>query len=169
LIKEGGFYIHELLRLKSCVERDKECEKLPITLNEVQIYPDPPSDLLHIELTIDENTYSEYLSSFLVYTPSGSYGYAKNLGGKILNPLADEIGLVAGAPYEGIFKELKSFTVDGGSKIRIEIHQDASLSVDSKKVERRKPLKLLGEGDRVRIEKGKPLKLVVFDEKWWEE
>lgn len=99
--KEGkDFYINEFPRLQAKINDNN----IPfLSLNEVLISPIYTRRILNSELKIKGKTSKERNSGIIVYTPSGSYAYAKSAGGKIIKD-KNKFGIVAIAPYQGKLK-----------------------------------------------------------------
>lgn len=72
----------------------------PFALNEVAILKHDNSSMIAIRVNID----GEYLSTYqadglIINTPTGSTGYALSVGGPIISPTSNAIGLVPVAPH----------------------------------------------------------------------
>jgi len=75
-------------------------EGFPYALNEVAVLKRDNSSMISIEVEID----GEYLTTYqadglIINTPTGSTGYALSVGGPIMCPGCDAIGLVPVAPH----------------------------------------------------------------------
>jgi len=87
----GDYSVTELARIANN-------RGLPLALNEVQIFADPPSDVLRLKVRVCEKEFKVEGSIFLVYTPSGATGFASSLGGSLL--LGEMFGIVVGHPCQ---------------------------------------------------------------------
>ncbi len=154
------YEIVELTRIKV-----KYPENLPLALNEVQIFPDPPSDFLKITLEINsEEMYvkSKELGSFLlVYTPQGSTAFARQIGAQRIDIRSKKFGILMGAGYRGLTKT--PVIVSNDSDIKITMDCEGIISIDSKKKGFRKPLQLVEKGETIEIAEGPGLEMIVTE------
>lgn len=125
----------------------------PYALNEVAILKHDNSSMIAIRVNID----GEYLSTYqadglIINTPTGSTGYALSVGGPIISPTSNTLGLVPVAPHS---LNVRPFTLCDDVEIELSVdsrsHQylvaidgrSESLSEDIRMKIRRAPYSIL--------------------------
>ena len=98
LIYEGSCRIEERSVLK--VESTDALHTFPYALNEVAVLKRDNSSMISIRVDID----GEYLTTYqadglIINTPTGSTGYALSVGGPIMSPESQAIGITPVAPH----------------------------------------------------------------------
>ncbi|MBP3688984.1 MAG: NAD kinase [Bacteroidaceae bacterium] len=100
-IYKGDFKceVHSLLQAQFTRDNDNPAH-FPFALNEVAVLKQDNSSMISIRVDIND----EYLTTYqadglIVNTPTGSTGYALSVGGSIMAPGSDTIGLVPVAPH----------------------------------------------------------------------
>jgi NAD+ kinase len=98
LIFEGSCRIEERSVLK--VESTDELHIFPYALNEVAVLKRDNSSMISIRVDIN----GEYLTTYqadglIINTPTGSTGYALSVGGPIMSPESQSIGITPVAPH----------------------------------------------------------------------
>ncbi len=147
-VLKGRFKVGEVARIAN----DRG---LPLALNEVQLFSDPPSDVLRVRIEVCDKSFEVEGSILLVYTPTGATGFARSLDGPLL--LGDLFGMVVGAPLSGP----RSLAFPNTCPVAIEFLNDVIVSVDSLK-KGKEPLARFEGGESIKLFKGRGLKKVIL-------
>ena len=91
----------------------------PFALNEVAVLKRDVSSMISIRVEID----GEYLTTYqadglIINTPTGSTGYALSVGGPVMSPQSDILGLVPVAPHS---LSMRPLTLSGGSCVTLTV------------------------------------------------
>jgi len=153
--REGkDYFIREFTRLETVINNTK----MPFqSINEVLVSPIYVRRLMKAELTIDGRKTRERNSGIIVYTPSGSYAYAKAAGAKPFDT-PGRFGVVAVAPYDGRLRK-GAITMTKGKVTITCASKEGEVCSDGQEEQACK----LGKGDVVIIKKGgKPARIIFF-------
>ena len=91
----------------------------PYALNEVAVLKRDNSSMISIRISIN----GEYLTTYqadglIINTPTGSTGYALSVGGPVMSPQSDILGLVPVAPHS---LSMRPLTLSGGSCVTLTV------------------------------------------------
>lgn len=91
----------------------------PYALNEIAVLKRDNSSMISIRVSID----GEYLTTYqadglIINTPTGSTGYALSVGGPIMAPLSQAIGIVPVAPHS---LNIRPITIRDGAVIELSV------------------------------------------------
>ena len=91
----------------------------PYALNEVAVLNRDVGSMISIRVEID----GEYLTTYqadglIINTPTGSTGYALSVGGPVMSPQSDILGLVPVAPHS---LSMRPLTLGGDARVRLTV------------------------------------------------
>jgi NAD+ kinase len=165
LIK-GDYKVIERMRLK--------CHKIPATklekyigkirhkeypqaVNEIAFARKRPSKILNVSFKIDDTQFDCVGDGIMFSTPAGSTAYHSSAGGAIIDPKLAVIGI---APMYPFFSKAKPMVIPWDKKIEVEIRGgDCALVIDGHGGD------YLKNGTKLIVEKGRPVKVIIFKEK----
>ncbi|MDI6644275.1 MAG: NAD(+) kinase [Methanobacteriaceae archaeon] len=110
----GNYFIEKRMQLRVC-----HYQELPSALNEVVIMTRKPAKMLHIEISVDDESVEELRADGLIIaTPSGSTAYAMSAGGPIVDPRVNAFIIVPICPFK---LGARPFVVSNQSEIKVKL------------------------------------------------
>ncbi|MGC9516832.1 MAG: NAD(+) kinase [Methanomicrobiales archaeon] len=113
-VLEGNYFVEKRMQLRVC-----HYDELPSALNEVVILTRKPAKMLHIEISVDDESVEELRADGLIIaTPSGSTAYAMSAGGPIVDPRVNAFIIVPICPFK---LGARPFVVSNESEIKVKL------------------------------------------------
>lgn len=138
------YFVRKFLRLKAHLNK----KPLPLALNEYLISAGLTRKMFNAKLKAKARESFERNSGIIIYTPTGSSGFASSCGAKKMKEIEDKFGVIALAPYSGRLKEGEIILNKG--KVIIEcLDEEGEVCVDGKE----KYTYKIKYGDKITIEK----------------
>ncbi len=143
-------------KLEKYVERIRKKE-YPFCVNEITFARKRPSKLLNIEMKIDGVPFDMVGDGVMFSTPSGSTAYSASAGGSLIDPKISAINIIPLYPF---YSKVKPIMVPHDKKIEVAVRGgDMALIIDGHGGD------YFSSDAKFVIERGKPLKVIAFDEK----
>lgn len=152
--KEGkDYFFREYPRLETSINKIR----LPFpVLNEVLVSPIYVRRTMYSKLILKRKKTLECNSGIIIYTPSGSHGYAKSAGAKVMGD-GKKFGVAALAPCDG---RLKKGEITEGKRVSVKyLGEEGEICVDGQEHQ----ICRIRKDDMVTVRKSKkPAKIVHF-------
>ena len=158
-LKRGEFYIEKLMRIAAVVKHGgKIKDSLVPALNEVAFLPIKPYKTGKYNIFLDGRTEFQISCGVLVSTPTGSTGWMRAAGGKIMKKSENKMQFIVREPYRGRLHNPQLCHGFFNDKMALKPFKDTMIAVsDSISKEM-----IVKAGDELVVSKGEPLKVVVI-------
>lgn len=166
LLLKGKYDIIERIRLACYKIPTGKLEKYigkirhkdyPLSINEIAFARRRPSKILRVSFKIDNAIFDVVGDGVMFSTPSGSTAYSTSAGGPMVDP---KLNIISVVPLYPFFSKAKPMVIPDDKKIEVDVKGgDCALVIDGHGGD------YIKSGARFIIEKAKPSKVIVFEEK----